>query len=121
MLERKDRAIAEAVARRRWRAGDARVLIEAWRQSGQTLTAFARSYDVHPERLGRWHRLLRTQLQGSEPVRFHPVQVRPVQPRRAEPGEKIELVLLDGRAIRVPHGFAADDLRRVLHVLEAEA
>jgi transposase-like protein len=119
MLEQKDGAIAETVARRRWRAADARVLIEAWRQSGQTLTAFAQSHDVHPERLGRWHRLLRTELQA--PVRFHPVQVRQIQPQRAEPGERIELVLLDGRSIRVPHGFDAGDLRRVLHVLEAEA
>ena len=119
MLDQKNGAVAEAAGRIRWREADARVLIEAWRESGQTLTAFARRCNVHPERLGRWHRLLRTEPRG--PVRFHPVRVREVQPQRAESGDRIELVLLDGRSIRVPHGFDADDLRRVLHVLEAEA
>jgi hypothetical protein len=118
MVKQKDGAIAEAAARRPWREADARVLIEAWRHSGQTLTAFARSYDVHPERLARWQRLLRAEPQG--PLRFHPVRVQQVQPRLAESGDRIELVLRDGRSIQVPHGFDADDLRRVLDVLEVE-
>jgi hypothetical protein len=49
MLEQKDVAIAEVAGRRHWREADARVLIDAWRQSGQTLTAFARIYDVTPK------------------------------------------------------------------------
>ena len=51
MLE-KDAAVAEVAARRHWREDDARVLLDAWRRSDQTLTAFAQAYDVHPERLG---------------------------------------------------------------------
>jgi hypothetical protein len=61
MQEQEDVAIAEVAGRRHWREADARVLIDAWRQSGQTLTAFARAYEVHPERLARWHRLLRAE------------------------------------------------------------
>jgi hypothetical protein len=54
-------------------------------------------HDIHPERLGRWHRLLRAQPEGS--VRFHPVRVREAEPRPAG-FEKMELVLRDGRSIR---------------------
>jgi hypothetical protein len=50
-------------------------------------------------------------------VRFHPVRL--VEPRREECGsDAIEVVLLDGRRVRVPAGFAADDFERVLAVLE---
>jgi hypothetical protein len=40
------------------------------------------------------------------------------EPRSAE-SEKIELVLRDGRSIRVPQKFDAEDLRRLLAVVEA--
>jgi hypothetical protein len=116
MVKQKNAAVAEVAARRHWREQDARLLLEAWRGSGQTLTAFAQHYGVHPERLGRWHRLLRAQPESQ--VRFHPVRVRMGEPRSAE-SEKIELVLRDGRSIRVPQKFDAEDLRRLLAVVEA--
>jgi hypothetical protein len=90
--------------------------LEAWRESGQSLTAFAESHAIHPERLGRWHRLLRTQTQGG--VGFHPVRVRLDGAPSAE-AERIELVLGSARCIRLPHGFDAEDLRRLLLVVGA--
>jgi hypothetical protein len=118
MLEQKDAVIAEVAGRRHWREAEARVLIDAWRQSGQTLTAFARACDVHPERLARWHRQLRAE--SPEAVRFHPVRVRTAERDSDEYTGRIELVLGDGRSIRVPHGFDAGDLRRVLAVVEGD-
>jgi transposase-like protein len=91
--------------------------VEAWRGSGQTITAFAQHYGVHPERLGRWHRLLRTEVQGG--VRFHPVRVRRLGEAQRSEAEKIELVLGGDRCIRLPHGFDAEDLRRLLVVVGA--
>jgi hypothetical protein len=38
---------------------------------------------------------------------------------RTAGSEKFELVLRDGRSIRVPHEFDAEDLRRLLAVVEA--
>ena len=117
MLERKDAAVAAVAARRHWRRDDARLMIEAWRRSGQTMTAFARFYDIHPERLARWHRLLRAEPQGA--VRFHPVRVRGAERHSIDSVDRIELVLSEGRTIRVPHRFDAEDLRRLLAVMEA--
>ena len=119
MLERKDAAIAEVAARRHWRETEARQLVDAWRRSGQTMTAFARFYDIHPERLARWCRPLRAE--PSEAVRFHPVRVRPVEGPSNDSVDRIELVLSKGRSIRVPRGFDAEDLRRLLAVVEASA
>jgi transposase-like protein len=73
MLERKDAVIAEAAARRHWRKDDARVVIDAWRRSGQTMSAFARFYGIQYERLARWKRRLRGEPNGKPrgAVRFH--------------------------------------------------
>lgn len=78
MLEQKD-TVAEMAARRQRHEDDARVLLDTRRRRGQTLSAFARVYDFHPKRLGRWHRLRRAEPQ--EAVRFHPGRVRGVERR----------------------------------------
>jgi hypothetical protein len=56
---------------------DARLVIDAWRQSGRTMTAFARAHDIHLERLARWRRLLSPKPHAA--VRFHPVRVRALE------------------------------------------
>ena len=55
------------------------------------------------------------------PVRFHAVRMvaDAVPGRRGR--EAIEVVLPDGRVVRVPPGFAPGDLHQVLRVLTAEA
>jgi hypothetical protein len=96
-----------------WREAEARVVVAAWRQSGATLTAFARSRGVHPRRLARWAR--RLEGKRREPVRFHPVRLVEKRPREA----KLEIVLRSGCRVRVPSGFAVEDLRRVLEAVGA--
>ena len=98
---------------RYWREAEARVVVAAWRQSGETLTAFARRRGVHPRRLARWAR--RLEGKRGEPVRFHPVQLVAARPREA----KLEILLRSGCRVRVPSGFAVEDLRRVLEVVGA--
>lgn len=123
MLERKDAVVVEAAARRHWRKDDARLVIDAWRRSGQTMSAFARFYGIQYERLARWKRRLRGEPNGEprEAVRFHRVRVRPVERQSNDSVDRIELVLSKSRLIRVPHGFDAEDLRRLLAVVEASA
>jgi len=50
-------------------------------------------------------------------VSFHRVRVMEAQEPRHQ-GEKIEVLLPDGRAVRVPNGFAPEELQKVLQVLE---
>jgi len=50
-------------------------------------------------------------------MRFHPVRL--VEPEHRDPRRgTIEVVLLNGRRVRVPQGFRVEDLVRVLEVLE---
>jgi transposase len=94
-----------------WRESDARVLIEAWRASGESLTRFGGRYGGAPRRLARWRKRLE---ETAAPV-LHPVRV--VEQVTGTRGEAIELRLADDCRVVVPAGFATDDLRRVLAVL----
>jgi transposase-like protein len=112
-------AVGRVVALRYWRAADARVAVDAWKRSGEAVAEFARRHGIHPGRLRRWV----AELDGrQEAVRFHPVRL--VQRRNEDEGrrsEPIEIVTRDGHRVRVPAGFASDDLERVLMVLAVGA
>jgi transposase-like protein len=125
MREAEDAAVVRVAAKRYWRAEDARVAVEAWRRSGETCSGFALRHGIHPRRLMRW----RQNLEAAKPsesdgsIRFYPMRVTPHGNRG--PGragdEAIEIVLAEGSRVRVPPGFAAEDLERVLVVLGAGA
>jgi len=102
-----------------WREGEARVVVEAWRRSGESPAAFARRHGIARRRLERWARRLGA---ADGRVRFHRVRlvergVADAVPRGV--ASSIEIEWVPGRRVRVPAGFAADDLARVLEVLEA--
>jgi hypothetical protein len=126
--------VAFVAQRRYWSAGDARVIVEAWRRSGESQVNFATRHGVDPKRIGRWAaRLARSdgnRVMSARPVerrargtlRFHPVEV--VGARSPALGASaggsdpaIEIVLVGGGAVRVPPGVAREDLERVLGVL----
>ena len=109
--------IADVVRKRYWRDAEARVVVAAWRRSRKPLAGFAREHGVEAARVGRWAARFRA---AEDAVQFHPVRV--VGATRAIPSpEALEVVLGDGRCVRVPAGFAAEDLQRVLEVLRRRA
>ena len=110
--------VAQISRRGYWKEADARVVVEAWRSGGETLSKFAARYGVDAKRIARWaSRLGRPQ---PEAVHFHPVRLVGVGPERAS-GSPIEIRLAGGRRVRVARGFDAEDLRRVLAVLDEGA
>jgi hypothetical protein len=100
-----------------WREAEARVLVEAWRGSGEMLARFARRHGVKPRRLARW--VSRLERGADKEVRFHPVRLleEQAEPERSGSGAPIEIELAHGRRVCVRRGFEAEDLRRVLMVL----
>ena len=99
---------------RRWREGDARVVVEAWRSSGESLAAFCRRHELKAQRVTKWVR----RLDGGS-IEFHPVEV--VRGSGGASNVSLEVELARGETIRVPAGFALDDLRRVLVALDERA
>ena len=106
--------VRRVVERGYWREAEARVVVEAWRESGEELSRFARQQGVDPRRLSRWARRLGVE-RGRSP-RFHPVRLVGTA-AAIENGVPIEIELATGQRIIVPHGFATDDLHRVLALL----
>jgi len=110
--------VRRLAGQRYWRESAARVVVEAWRQSRESLAGFARRHGIPRQRLERWVR----RLGGSHgSVRFHRVRLveRGVTEAAPPVGAPIEVEWGAGRRVRVMPGFAAADLARVLEVLEA--
>jgi hypothetical protein len=109
--------IAEVAARPYWREAEARIVVEAWRNGGESLSGFARRHGVDPGRVARWAARLE---RAATPVRFHPVRLALREPGDGG-GAAIEIHLVGGLRVRVAPGFQAEDLRRVLAVLHPGA
>ena len=120
MAKQGARAVARVAARRYWRESDGRVVVEAWHRSGRSMAEFARKHEIQPKRLRRWVRRIAEAEPKPEPgsLTFH--RVRLVEPERGGVvGSGVEIVLAgSGHTIRVAPGFSADDLGRVVAVLE---
>jgi transposase len=95
-------SLAPILKRQYWRSQDAEAVLSAARESGMSLSAFARRHGVQPRRLMRW----RGWLAKNTLIRFHPVQV--VSASRSEPvsaPSRVELVLRSGHRVAVHRGF----------------
>jgi transposase-like protein len=107
--------VSAIVHKRRWTVEEAQLLIRTSRESGMPLSEFAQEHGLQRARLWRWSSRLRKG--AAQPVLFHPVRIVEPPPANHSPGT-IEVVLLDGRRVRLAEDFAAADLARVLAVLE---
>lgn len=101
-----------------WGPADAQEVLDLWRQSGTTLSAFAREHGLCRNRLARWRDRLDERADSSE-LKFHRVRVVG-SPTRQETGPGcIEIVLAGGRRVVVRQGFDDSSLAAVIRVLES--
>ena len=90
--------------------------ISQWRASGLSVRAFCAQHGLATASFYHWRRVL--ERRATERPAFVPVQV--VADTPPPQASALELVLPDGRAIRVAPGFDAATLRRLVAVLEGE-
>lgn len=99
-----------------WRESVAR-----WRRSGQSVRAYCAGAGLSEPSFYAWRRQLTMRDQAARPQRsaphFVPVHVVPAAPPSAAP--PLDVVLGNGRVIRVAPGFDAALLRQLVAVLEA--
>jgi len=98
--------------RRRWTADDAQAAFGAQARSGLSLARFAAREGLEVHRLYRWSR--RLEDTRDRPTEF--VEVTAAMAARRE--VRFEVVLSSGQVVRVPEGFDARELRRLLAALE---
>jgi len=116
--------------RRQWPLERKLAVLEEAAYSSESAASVARRHDIRPQQLYRWRRELREgRLDGTEPTPpFLPVSLadreepepspRRPEPRRGKPRSRIEIVLGNGRMLRVDAGIEENALRRLVGVLE---
>lgn len=107
--------LAQAASRRRWRVEDAERVLSAWRDSGVSVSSFARRHGIHVARLLRW----RQHLAQGDRLKFHPVQLVSGSDREGVEGGIVTLVLRNGRRVEVGRGFDAGLLEEVVRAVES--
>ena len=89
--------------------------INQWRASGLSVRAFCAQHGLTQASFYTWRRVL--QRRATEQPAFVPVQVV-ADATPAGQASALEVVLADGRTVRVAPGFDAATLRQLLAVLE---
>ena len=97
-----------------WREPHARQVLDLWKQSGMSLLGFCRRYTIGYKRLLRWK-----QLMEAQPVSVGFVQVDLSGPMVRNREDHMEILLGNGRIIRIRPGFDSASLRQLLAVAEA--
>ena len=103
----------------RWRQ-----LIGQWQRSGLSVRAFCQRQHVTVPSFYAWRRRLQQRdcvahrSPAPDPVTFLPVHVQHDHP---DPPPSLELILGDGRHLRIPPGFDPATLRALLVVLEGRS
>ena len=98
----------------RWTEGEAREALARWGRSGRSLLDWAKRERIEYSRLCRWKRRLGTGDEAA--LKLTAVDI----PRPAGvPGTAgvLEIALSPGIVVRVPAGFDAGELRRLLEAL----
>ena len=90
--------------------------IAQWQASGLSVRAFCARHRLASASFYNWRRVL--ERRAAEELAFVPVQV--VADATPAQASALEVVLVDGRTVRVAPGFDAATLRRLLAVLEGE-
>ncbi len=95
--------------------------IERWQVSGLSVRAFCERHRLAVPSFYAWRRTLQQRdrlaraAQPPAPVTFLPVHVQPEEP---DPRPSFELVLANGRCLRIPPGFDPAALHALLTALE---
>jgi transposase len=104
-----------AERRRRWNSAEKLRIVEESLAGEASVAEVARRHDVHPNLLHLWRRQARTGVLSIAPEdgsRFVPIAVAStggtpaVTVRGSDFGPVIEVVLRNGRVLRVPEGIA---------------
>jgi hypothetical protein len=107
-----------------------RRMLRRFARSGLNIRDFCKGQHLREPSFYHWRPVLAQRDHEAAPpaqvapLSFLPVQIRadvPTAPVPAAPAPAIEVVLVNGRCLRVPAGFDAELLRRLLVLLEEGA
>ena len=106
--------------RRRWTDEEKLAVVSEVGVDGATVSDVARGHDVTRQHIYQWRRELRTKGMWNvrEDTRFLRLPVADASSPGIRPAA-VEIVLCNGRALRGVEGLGADDLARLIRVVES--
>jgi len=106
--------------RRRWTDDEKLAVVSEVGVNGATVADVARGHDVTRQHIYQWRRELRAKglWNDREDMRFLRLPVADA-PRPCTHAAGVEIVLCNGRALRGVEGLGADDLARLIRVVES--
>ena len=111
----------------RWGIGVGRKMVEAFRGSGLSQEAFARRHGVHAQRIRYWLDRVAVGsgqaasvvgIKQAAPMTFAPVRVVEARGAPVPSGGEVLEIVVGAAVVRVPAGFDAEHLRRVMAALQ---
>lgn len=107
------------MAHGQWTEVEARSVLGAWKRSGMSVDAFARSRGLVPQRVHFWKKKLRYDAveEKSRALALLPVRVTEAR-TDARRGEPITVLLRSGHMLKVGRDFDEIAFARVVAVLE---
>jgi transposase len=113
--------------RRRWTAAEKQRIVEESLSSSLSAAEFARQRDIHPNLLHSWRRQMKTgELPAPGEARFVPVAVAApsdapaMRESDAVVGAMVEVVLRNGRILRLSDGVVPGRVAQLADVLEGD-
>jgi transposase-like protein len=108
----------------RWTQEEARRILAEAARSGLSLTEYARKHDLPVKKLWSWQARLGPTRRASGRRKEHHLsggllELRPVGAGRPSDAPGLELVLANGRRLCVPLGYDAEELLRIVTLLES--
>jgi transposase len=112
--------------RRRWTTAEKLRIVEECLAAEAPVVEIARRHDVHPNQLHGWRRPVDTPTQECQfvPIAVSPAESQACEPLKAAVGEAppiIELVLRNGRILRLPECVTPARAAALAEALEAIA
>jgi hypothetical protein len=106
------------MAHGQWTEVEARSVLGAWKRSGMSVEAFARSRGLVPQRVHHWKKKLRYDVGEDKSGALALLPVRVEARTDARRGEPITVLLRSGHMLKVGRDFDEIAFARVVAVLE---
>ena len=104
--------IRELMKIRRWKRVHAERMLELWRIQGISLSEFCRENDIGYTRVVRWKQRLKPKMETQEFIRIDVCPAADIIPP-----DTMDILLQNGRTVRVRPGFDPDAVHRLLGVV----
>ena len=109
-----------ALKQARWRPEQAKLIVDAWKASGQSMDAFTQKHGIAFDRLNKWaQRFQRQKRPGfTQKLNFLPVKVtEPKPPHTAMPEDSMDISLPTGLTVSIRPGFDPAAVKTLLETL----